>query len=115
MCLDGTVDDLSELLFRSREIDFKLQEIFGLASVDKAEILRNRLVEDQPSERRVDDAGMGNPVDHSCDTHLDRRMNAEQTVGIGHHRLVEIAEHASLSRLAVAVDCEIVGAEHHIL
>ena len=47
------VNYLAELFFRRRESDLKIEELCRIASVNKSEILRNRLVEYKTTERSI--------------------------------------------------------------
>ena len=53
MLLYRAVDYIAELLFCRRESNFKVKEFCGVASVNKAEVLRNGLVEYESTERSV--------------------------------------------------------------
>ena len=112
---DRAVNDLTELLLLGREVNFKLQEVFGLGSVYESEVLRNRSVEDQAAERSVDDTGVNDTVDLLGDTNLDGSVQAEQAVGVSHHCFVEVTEVSTFTKLACAVDGEVVGTEYHVL
>ena len=55
MNLYATVYNLAEHLFIDKEFNLKLECVFGIASVNEAEILRNGIVEDNSAERCVNE------------------------------------------------------------
>ena len=115
MLLDARVDDAGELLRRHRLGDLKVEELVGVGPVDVAEVLRDRAVEYEPSERRVDDLRLHLAVALLEDAYLDRRVYAEQMVLIRHHRLVKVAEGVTLAGLAGLIHREIEVAYDHVL
>ena len=115
MLLYRAVNDVSELLLCRRESDFKVEELCGIASVNKAEILRDGLVEYQSTERSVDYARVDNAVDLSRNSDLNGSMNSEVTVFVSHHGFVEVAIETALALFARTVDSQVVRTENHVL
>ena len=52
MHLDALVDNLAEHLFIDQELNLQLEGIFRIATVHKAQILRDRIVKDHAAQRR---------------------------------------------------------------
>jgi len=115
MRLDAAVDDLCKLFLLRDKINFKVKCLFRVAAVHKAEVLRNRAVENHSAERGIDHLGAHLAVDHLEHAALNRSMQLEIAVGICHHRLVKIAIAVALALFSGTVDGQIIGAEHHIL
>ena len=71
---DALVDDLAEIALLNEEINLKFEHavyIFGI-TLNKAEILRNRIVEDDLTESCRNKACILNAVDRLCHADLDR-------------------------------------------
>ena len=84
----------------------------GVGSVNKAQILRNRLIEDYKADRTPNKTAMTLIVSHA---HSDRRVQTDNAVVISHYRLVFIPEYL-VCALFVGLDkSEVVRAEYHIL
>ena len=54
MNFDTLVDDLTELFLCSNVCYFKVKLLSGIGSVNKSEVLRNRIVEDDSSDSCID-------------------------------------------------------------
>ena len=115
MLSNCSVNYLTELLLLCREHDFEVEQLGGVTSVHKTEILRDRSIEYKSAECGIDKTRVGDAVYLAGNAHLDRRVHAEQAVCISHHGFVKISEYASLSGLAGAVYGEVIRTEHHIL
>ena len=112
---DAGVDDLAQLLFADEEVDLKLEDILLDRSVDKAEILRDRTVEDDLADRGFDDAALELAVDLHLASDLDLAVQGHDVGLVRHQRLVDVLEDLALAGLAVFVKGQVVGAENHIL
>ena len=55
MYLNTSGDNLTEKLFIYETFNLETEHIFGIVSVDKAEVLRNGLIEDNLTESGFDD------------------------------------------------------------
>ena len=71
MTADALVDDDAEFLLANKEADLKVEQMRGIAAVHEAEVLRDRLVEDQAADRRRDDAVLHHAVDLLAVAHAD--------------------------------------------
>ena len=112
---DAAVDDLAELFLSNQEGNLQVKLLFRISSVHKAQILRDRVVEDDLSDGGVDQAADGLALHLAGDADLDRRMQADHTGVVCHLGLVEVAEHLAGARLVVADHGQIVGTEDHVL
>ena len=115
MCCNGVVYDLGELLLLYKEVYLQVKYGLGVCSVNKSQILGNALVEDKPSHGAVYDLGYGlapNSLGHS---HLDRRMEGHNALVVCHDSLVHITEYLALALFSLFLQCEVVGAQDHIL
>ena len=115
MYLNAAVNELTELLLAAAEGYLKVELLCWIAAVNITEILRKRAVEDQPSERSVDNAGDLLAVNLAGNAELDGGMESEQLIFICHYSLVEVTEHVSLAGLAGLIHRKVVAAEDHIL
>ena len=100
MNLDASVDNFAELLFIDEEIDLKLEVVLRIASVNKAEILRDRSVEDNASHGGGDEFSDGLAVNLLSHADLNSRMESDGAVVVSHGSLIDISEHLALARLA---------------
>ena len=131
---DAAVDDLTQLLLLDHLGDLEI-EVRGALLVE-ADALRNRLVEDQAAQSdhgalilgilgvAANQLGAG---DHdlialgvglhkaSGEADADGCVDTQLMVGVSHHSLVHVAEHAALAGLTGLIHGEVVGAEDHIL
>ena len=91
MDLDAAVDDIAELLLADLEADLMVKGVLRIASVDIAEILGDRLVEDDAA-----DGASTMTLDFSApskalgNTDEDRRMQADVALAVGHDSLVGV-------------------------
>ena len=115
MTAHTAVDNLAKLLLLYDKVDLQRKLIFGVCTIDIAQILRDVLVKDQTAHRRVDDTGNRFVADLFGHAHLDLRMQGDDPLAVGHHGFVHIAEDLSLAFVAVLRDGQIVGAQNHIL
>ena len=71
---DTLVNDLAEIALLNEEVDLKLEHAVYILGVtlNKAEILRNRIVEDDLTESCRNKACILNAVDRLCHADLDR-------------------------------------------
>ena len=113
--LYAPVDNFAELLFIDEEIDLKLEVVLRVISVNKAEILRDRPVEDNASHGGGDYLSDGLAVYLLGHADFDSRMETDSAVLISHGGLIDISEHLALAGLAGLFKGEVVGAENHIL
>ena len=113
--LDAAIDDLAELLLAHQEIDLIFEGVFRIGAVDKAEILRDRIVEDNASDGGIHQTGNGSAVHLDAAAHLDLGVQADHLRVVGHEGLVRVAEDLAFARLAVLVERQVVGTEHHVL
>ena len=115
MDLDAALDDLSELLFAHLEVYFKVKCLFGVVSVNEAEILGDMLVEYYLSYRSVYYLLYSLLADLLGNSYPDSGVYGYDAVLISHESLVEITENLTLAHLAGFGERKIVRAEYHIL
>ena len=115
MHLDAGVDNAAELLFADEEIHFKTEDVFFLTAVDKAQILRNRAVEDDLADGRVDEAVPDDAVDLGLSADADLRVQGDDAGLVGHERLVDVLESLAFAGLAVLIKGQVVRTQNHIL
>ena len=126
--LDTTVDDLTQVALLGDGVDLEDEIVLGVGTILETEVLRNVLVEDQTAEGGVSnhvavlilavsavDTGLDLTVDLAGRADIDGGVDADDAVGICHHRLVHVAEDGVLTGLAGAIHGEVVGTKHHIL
>src|SRR5699024_2723709 len=90
VCVDDLLEDLFQLFLSYMEINFKKEFISFYFSVNKSEILRNDLVEQESSERRIDRSCLHCSVRHCLGhTHLDLGMQCDVSVLICKDRLAD--------------------------
>ena len=98
MLLYALVNDLGKLLLAHLEVNLGTQRIFGDRAVNKAQILRNGIVEDIDAHGGVNAAGHGLAVHHLGGAHQHRLMQRHHTGLVCHQRLI-----------GAAVDLQLVG------
>ena len=128
---DTAVDNFTELFFAdlvlnnivvalnkvgvrilNRKCPFKVKLVRGVGSVNKAQILRDRLVEDYEADGSPDKPAFALGI---CHTHPYRSVQTDNIIAVGHNCLVLIAEDL-ISALFVRLNKgKIVRAENHIL
>ena len=95
--LDGTVNDLAQLLLAAGERDLVIEVMLGGVAVlvhtlDKVEVLRDVVVEDDAADGRVDDLVAHRAVRQLLlHAHADGLVGADEMVLEGEHRLVLVA------------------------
>ena len=128
---NATVDNFTELLFADLVLNnivialnnigvgifngirpFEIKHMSGVGSVNKAQILRNRLIEDYKADRTPNKTVLTLIVGH---THSYRRVQTDNTVVISHYRLVFISEYLVCALFVGLNKSEVVRAEYHIL
>ena len=111
------VDDHAEFLFIAKEVDF--QRIRIGFSVDKAQILRDALVEDEAADRGFYQSASFIAVEVHSD--FDLCMDADHAVLICHQHFVQIRENFSVALFRVGVSFiyarvrQIIASQDHIL
>ena len=115
MYLDTGVDDVAELLLTDEEVDLELEEILFRTAVNKAQILRDRAVEDDLTDGGIDDTVLDDAVDLSLTAYADLRVQGDDAGLVGHESLFNVLERLALAGLAVLIQGEVVGTEYHIL
>ena len=113
--LDASIDNFAEFLFIDEEIDLKLEVVLRIASVNKAEILRDRSVEDNASHGGGDELSDGFAVYLLGHADFDSRMESDGAVVVSHGGLIDISEHLALAGLTGLFKGEVIGAEDHVL
>ena len=93
MCLYTFIDDKSELLFGCNKSNFKIKQFIRIASVDKSEILRERLVskdvffKDRYIETPVSEGRISYMVEgirnYDAEEHTDLRAILDNYVSVG--------------------------------
>ena len=106
--LDGSVYDLFESGLAHEEVHLKLEFVFGNRSVNKAQILRDRIVEDDLADGGFHQRRLHHAVDLHFAAYLDFGVQLDNTGLICHHNLVHVAEHLALAALTGLVEGEVV-------
>ena len=115
MLFDALVDDLAELLLADEEIDLKLEDVLRVGAVNKAEILRDRAVEDHAAHRCIDKARICLAVVLHGSSDLDLGVQRDIFCVIRHERFVHVAEYLAFTGLSVLIERKIIRTENHIL
>ncbi|MPM68861.1 hypothetical protein SDC9_115796 [bioreactor metagenome] len=84
----AAVYDVAKILLGNELVDFERKEVLLLRAVDKAEILRNRVVEDYAANRRIDNLSARFALPFAHQANLDPRLQRDLARLIGHHGLV---------------------------
>ncbi len=114
--VDDLLEDLLQIALLDHEVDLGQEEILRLRAVDKAKILRNRLVEHQASEGGVDHAAVLFAVPVPLrDADFDLGLQGDEVVCLCHVGLVDAAKAHALSGLSVTLLRDEVDAQDHIL
>ena len=102
---DGPVNDLSECLFRYDELDLGIEHAFGVVPVNKSEILRNGVVEDQKSDGGQNILYLLLSVNGLFHADHDRSVYPDRSRIISDHRFIDVSERfSSLDGFAVFVE-----------
>ena len=91
MSTDAAVNDIAELLLADLEADFKVKHMLGIAAVNIAEILRDRLVIDNPPDRCIDNPFYFNTVNRLYHTKPNRCMESYNAFIVGHNSFTAVA------------------------
>ena len=83
MAADALVDDLAQLLLADKEADLQIELMAGDGAVNKAQILRDRLVVDQTADGGVDDAVAHLAVDLLAVAHPDGSVQPHSAGSVG--------------------------------
>ena len=116
MSIDDLLQDLLQLLLSYMEVYFQLQEVLGITSVYKSQILRQNLIEDETSQCRLYRSG-----DRlTCCIYL---AHADMNAGMQCQRLVLICQNCFVYALEILTFADrtgsllgqIVDTKYHIL
>ena len=88
MDADAAVDDLAQQFFADGIRHLQVEHVVLCLTLLEAEVLGDRLVENELANCRVDDAGLFNAIDHPLHADLDGRMDADDMVLICQHDFV---------------------------
>ena len=86
-----------------------------IGTVDIAQILRDRVVEDDLAHRGIDQTGLLHAVKGHGAAHLDGCLQGDQTLGVRHHGLGLIAEDLAVALILRVDEGQVVAAQNHIL
>ena len=101
MVFDRTVNDLTELILGDHKVDFEIK-LVGFVAFDKVQILRNRLIEDEPAEGCFNNGALfGAVLKRFGASDANRCMKPQLADGVCHHGFVEIAENLAFAGFAV--------------
>ena len=112
---NALIDYLTETLLIDKEFNLKIECVFGIASVDKAEILRNGIIEYDFTE------SCGNKLSNLFTVYLfghtnfNLGMKTDVALVVSHGSLINAEERFAFARLAVFFHSEVVRTEYHIL
>ena len=112
---DTFINNLLKTRFTNEEVNLKLESVFGDTSVDKAEILRNRIVKDNLTDCCVYNTGFDFSVNFKLTANLDFWVKLNDACLISHHNFINITEYLSFASLTVLIKCKVVRTEDHIL
>ncbi|OQA67663.1 MAG: hypothetical protein BWY37_01128 [Firmicutes bacterium ADurb.Bin262] len=112
---DAAVHDVRQFLFVDEEIDFQREIVRGVGTVDKTEVLRDRLVENHLAQRRLDDFALFGAVDGFGHPDIDARVQLEVALLISHDGLFDVTEHFALAFFAGFVHGQVIRTQNHIL
>ena len=90
MNLDAAVDDLAEHLLVNKHVDLGGEEVGGVGSVNEAEILRDRRIEDDLAEGGGDESSYALAVHFLGHADPDINVQADIALVICHHCFVDI-------------------------
>ncbi|MPM87199.1 hypothetical protein SDC9_134293 [bioreactor metagenome] len=111
----AAVYDIAKILFRNQLVDFQRKEVFLLAAVHKAEILRNSVVEDHAANRGIHNLAPLFSLPFARQANFHTRLQRDFARLIGHDRLFFGVEDLALALCAGANHGQIVAAHDHIL
>ena len=116
VCIDNFFQDLFQLFLSYMEIYFQLHFVFRNASVYKAQILRQDLVEQETSQCRLYRTGLCCTVRHGlCHTHFDSGLQSQCFVFISKDCFVHALEVLAFSDRTRSFLCQVVNTKNHIL
>ena len=93
MNLEAAVDDIAQLLLAAEHIDLQTVSVF--AAVNKAKVLRNSLIVDEPADGGFHQFPGGVTLQIHSDP--DLRVDFHVAVLIGHQHLVDICEYLAVA------------------
>ncbi len=113
---DNLLKDSLQVLLLYQAVDLKLELILRLAAVDKAQILRDDLIEEESSEGRGDKRAVNAPVLHlPADPHRYAGLQGQIPVLIGKQCLADTLEDTSLALCPGSFLGQIVDTQNHVL
>ena len=113
--LESGVDYLFEQAFVHALGNFGVEFVFFIRSINKAEILRNRLVENEFSDGGLDDTRLHYAVEFLVNAHVDCRLQFNFVIEVRHLGFVYVAESHSFALRAGFIHREIERTYNHIL
>ena len=98
------------------KIHFQLQQVLRIASVHKAQILRQHFVKDKAPQCRFYNTGYLLAVLTLLgDTHLDTGLQGNRLILICQYCLIYILKVLALALGALSLLCQVVDTKHHVL
>ena len=113
--LDAFVEDFPERALLYELINFKRKHVFPLCPVNKAEILRDGVVENQLSDRRVEPLRNRAALKLAEPSYDNGGVKIDSACIVRHFRLVIRREHGSVRIIFIFLERQVVAAQNHIL
>ena len=89
--------------------------MLGISTVDIAQILRNRVIEDDAADGGFHQTGALHAVNGHGAAHLDGCVQGDDVLCISHQSLILIAEHLACALIVFTNGGQVVAAQDHIL
>ena len=102
------IKDFSKLLFANKEVNLKLEVIFRVSSINKAQILWNRSIEDDSANSCIYKTCLHNAIDFESSSNFNFSVKADNLCIISHNSFVAVTEDFALAWFAVLIECKIV-------
>ena len=113
--MEALVHNLAQLLLADQFVDLQREHVFQAFPFPEAQVLGQRIVEDQPAQRGIDQLGSLFFAEGAFNANLDRRLQGDLTQGICHFGFIHGGEDPS-GALGVFVDNrQVVAADNHVL
>ena len=113
--MEALVHDAGQLLLADQFVDLQLEHVVEAFALHEAQVLRQRVVEDQPAEGGIDELAARFFPEGAGDPDLDGGLQGNLAEGVSHDGFVLGGEDPSGALGAVMDDGQVVTADNHIL